>query len=297
VIRAADELGKDFHFATTQLDDNVECPTCGAHYSNSIAERFAIAADEDECRRLIETLQAERTRIETEYSKAIDEASQVASSIKQIDELLAARKGDVNLHDILQSEGKRQVKDALYGDVVILNARIGELDQEKTEAERQMREVSDTKRTRIIKEFYAERMGEFLDELAVKTTHEGQYAKIDCRINESGSDGPRALLAYQFALLHTINEFSTSTFCPIVIDSPRQQDQDEVNWEKMRHFIKTRQPLGSQLVLGLVNDGDTDFEGSVHSFDRKYQVLRSKGYGPAADRIRPMLDAMIAART
>lgn len=296
VVHAASELTQDFDFAAVKLDDTVECPTCGAHYQNSVAERFAIAADEDRCRELIEELQDEKKRLREEYDKVIEESRLVQEELSRIDELLASKKGDINLREILQSEGKKEVKEALEADVRKINLVIGELDQRITEADRRMKDATDTRRSRKIKDFYRERMGVFLDELSVRSTESQRYDRIDCTINESGSDGPRALLAYQFAILHTINEFSSSTFCPIVIDSPNQQDQDEVNWARIRNFIKDRTPEMGQLILGLVDDGETQFGGNVYEFDKKYHVLRDEQFEDCAKLIRPLQDAMISSR-
>ena len=35
-----------------------------------------------------------------------------------------------------------------------------------------------------------------------------------------GSEGPRGLIAYYYAFLHTARRYSSSSFCPIVIDRP-----------------------------------------------------------------------------
>jgi hypothetical protein len=56
--------------------------------------------------------------------------------------------------------------------------------------------------------------------LDVLTMSEKSYKKITSKIAETGSGNPRALLAYYFSILEVMKEFSTSMFCPIVIDSP-----------------------------------------------------------------------------
>lgn len=296
VIKAAAELDEDFAFASKELDDIVECPTCGAHYENSIAERFAIAADEDRCRELIEELQEEKRKLELEYRQSVEKASEVETEISQIDKLLLVRRGEVNFQQVLQSEGRREVRDAINVDLTKMNTRIGQLDQLISLAEKQMKMATDRKRSREIKEFYAERISEFLDDLAVETTSAERYKKIDCKINESGSDGPRGILAYLFAILHTIHEHTSSVFCPIVLDSPNQQDQDESNLPRILKFIRSKQPEPSQLILAVVDDLDVDFGGAVIEFDEKYGVLKENQFGKSADRIRPMIDQMIERR-
>ena len=52
----------------------------------------------------------------------------------------------------------------------------------------------------------------------------------------------RGLLAYYYSILHLMKEHSTAAFCPIIIDSPNQQDQDFVNLKKMLGFIRDKRP-------------------------------------------------------
>src|SRR5262249_47067452 len=60
VEHALGELNEDFHYATeTITTENVECPTCGAFYSNHFADRFAIAQDEERLQDLLIELRGE----------------------------------------------------------------------------------------------------------------------------------------------------------------------------------------------------------------------------------------------
>jgi hypothetical protein len=40
---------------------------------------------------------------------------------------------------------------------------------------------------------------------------------------ETGSDQPRALLAYYYAFAHTVREFSSALTAPLVFDSPERR--------------------------------------------------------------------------
>ena len=52
-----------------------------------------------------------------------------------------------------------------------------------------------------------------------------------------GSGGPRAILAYHFALAHTARETSNNVIPPMVIDSPHAKAQDAINRPKVTEFI------------------------------------------------------------
>lgn len=55
----------------------------------------------------------------------------------------------------------------------------------------------------------------------------------------------------------------------------------------MLNFIKAKRILGSQVIIGLVEDADVDFGGKVINFDRKYSALDADLYKTLSNEIRP----------
>lgn len=137
---AASELNKDFEFAAEELDDEIECPTCGAGYHNSFAERFGIARDEDQMRALLVQLNDEYGACMSELQKKKAIAAESNERLKEINEILEMRQGEVKLQDILRSEGKKEVREVLRKEVDVLKRRIGEIDDEILGAEKDMKE-------------------------------------------------------------------------------------------------------------------------------------------------------------
>jgi putative DNA primase/helicase len=105
------------------------------------------------------------------------------------------------------------------------------------------------------------------------------------------SDLPRALLAYYYSILYLIRGNESGTFCPVVIDSPNQQDQDLPNLKKMLTFIHDRRPKDSQLVLGLVDDCGVSFDGDVIELTQKHALLNKDDYDQVAEEVRQLQDA------
>jgi hypothetical protein len=97
-------------------------------------------------------------------------------------------------------------------------------------------------------------------------------------------------LAYYYSVLHTINENDSATFCPIVIDSPRQQDQDQENWIRILTFIRDRQPEDSQLVLSMVDDAGIGFGGSTIELTEKNSVLSASEFRSVSDELMPLIE-------
>jgi hypothetical protein len=138
---------------------------------------------------------------------------------------------------------------------------------------------------------YQQRMAAYLNDLDVSGLKLEAYANIASTISETGSDRPRALLAYYYSILHTIQQFGGSAFCPIVIDSPNQQGQDPNSLRKMIEFICREQPPESQLILGAEELLSIKTDGEVIELVDKHRVLNEADYESVMDELIPLLDA------
>jgi hypothetical protein len=121
------------------------------------------------------------------------------------------------------------------------------------------------------------------------------YKKISGPLHTTGSDLPRMLLAYMFSILGLVWDAKNTPLCPIVIDSPNQQDQEFLNEIGMLEFIRDRRPVNSQLILCLVDDQGIDFGGTVVELQGpKYQFLRPGLYAEVAEQFAAYEEASLA---
>lgn len=292
---SAHELAQDLSFAATSLDDSVDCPLCGAVYENSFRERFDIAVDEDKCLTLLAECEGERLELNAEIAALHEQSKQVAEKYASISKTLERKKGDLVVRDVIQAEGRKELRTVVQGEMAekdkLIKDRLAEIDKFKEE----VKTWTDRKRKKRISGEFVTVMRRFLDALAVVDMAEKMYKGIYvASLAESGSNLSRALAAYYFAILHTIPQDSTSAFCPIIVDSPRQQDQDDPNWNRILEFIRDNQPANSQLVLGVVDDMGVDFGGKVIELKNdKYHMLLQDQYEAVALTIREYREASI----
>lgn len=284
------ELGKDFDYAE-KLPTEVECPTCGTVHENDFAERFKIARDEDTAQDLLFQLSDDLTDVDIAISRVSEEVASAREETNAIQALLAERRGDIAFIDVVRAQGKRELRSIMSSDVETLRTEAGRLAGIVDEKNRRMEKFSDAAHRREILDYYRHAMSENLGRLNVVGLDEKTYKTPDKRISESGSDQPRALLAFYFAMFSTINRFSTSTLCPMVIDSPRQQDQDDDNWTAMLEFIRDEQPAGSQVVLGTVDDAESELPGREIVLSDKYHALQQSEYSRIAADLERLREA------
>ncbi len=102
-------------------------------------------------------------------------------------------------------------------------------------------------------------------------------------------------MIYYYAFLQTARQYSSSAFCPIVIDAPNQQGQDTINMPRMMRFILDEKPADSQVIIAAeqlfgVAASEVDV---VEVGKRSRQVLREEDYERVSDLIRPYLGQLI----
>ncbi len=215
------------------------------------------------------------------------------ADIEEVNTLLAAKQGEVTLQDLIENEGKRNVRSRLGKKLDDLGVIIGRIETGLRDIDEKINFYTDQGRARTIVDAYLTYMRRFLHLLNVTEWKEADYRLIETAIKETGSDQPRAVLAYFFSILHTIKRFGSSTFCPIVIDAPNQQEQDIPNFRAMLNFIKDHGPDSSQLILALVDDCDVDFGGTTIDLKEKNFALTDKDYKTVADELRPYAKASL----
>jgi hypothetical protein len=288
------EVSKDYAFATEDLiEDHVDCPTCGATYANSFAERFAIAMDEDRCRELITQLREDLLQCDREISAVTQKHDAQARDVGALEALLETNRGTIRLRDVIESQGRQELRRILKDDIDDLTRLVHEREVELKALQKQSRDSKDKERQAQILDLYGRRFRAYLAALDVKTLPDSVTKKIAPEIRETGSDLPRALLGYYFAILDTMRQFSTSTYCPIVIDSPNQQGQDKESLRKMLSFLFKHRPEDSQMIVGLEDDLGVQHTGMRITLVRKHSLLLEDEYASVLAELQPLIDASL----
>lgn len=291
--RALIETNKDYAFAINEIDDNVLCPSCGADYENNFAERFGIAQDEQRCLDLIIELKEDISVVEARIGSINFEFNQNNQEIAKIEKLLESKKETIKLKDVIESEGRKEMKLLFESEILAFETELKEKLLLKNELEKEVKKFEDKKRASDIRAEYRDIMGINLRQLNVHSLDEKYYKRIDSSIQESGSAMPRALMAYYYSILNIIKKYGSSAFCPIIIDSPNQQGQDKENLPRLINFIIDKQPKDSQLILGLeeIPEGHTN-EYIIELMEER-NLLQADEYEEVLDEIKPYLKEII----
>ena len=291
--KALSETSKDYEFAVNELSEAVSCPSCGAEYENNFSERFGIAQDEQRCLDLIVELKEELESVDKKIELANSKFSNNNKEIAEVQKKLEQRKEKIKLKDIIESEGKREMKKLFESEILMYEEELKEKLLLKNDLEKEVKKFEDRKRAKEIRESYRNYMSSFLRKLNVHNLSESSYKRIDASIKESGSAMPRALMAYYYSILYVIKSRGSSAFCPIIIDSPNQQGQDKENLPRLINFIIEKQPEDSQLILGLEEIPDNNENLYTIELKEKRSLLQTAEYDEVFEEIKPYLNEII----
>ena len=287
------ELDADFKFVQDLAETQVICPTCSTVHDNDFANRFGLISDADACRGFLASSRHALIEVETDIGRQFESLREYGSRISRIDAILEENRGEIKLRDMLKDESERILDAAIVSERAAIDEGVGSWLVKEKDAAEQMRIHSSAKRKAEILVFYAKKLREFAWELGVEFSAAARRS-VAPKINETGSYGPRAILAYHFALLHTIREFTTSCLCPIILDTPLQQDQDEKNAAAIIAFALKHRPNDMQLILGTVSLHDVKYEGYRIHPTVKESLLTKDEFDEVNLHMRPFINKMLA---
>jgi hypothetical protein len=285
--KALNESQKDYNFAAHKLDDMVECPTCGAAYENSFAERFEIASDRQRCTELLMEINQELIETNAQIDKENNSLNKTIGEITKIEFVLQKKRGEIQLKDVIENAGRNEVREILGNSLSQLNTQLVKNGEKRIELEAKWKAIENKDRKNEIELFYLIAMKKNLDALEVKSLSTDAYKGVISKVNDTGSSLPRALMAYYFAIFETMRKYSTSAFCPLVIDSPNQQAQDKGHIDTIYEFIKQSQPKDVQMILGLEDLYNIEFDCPIVELKDKLSLLNKGEYEEVEELLNP----------
>jgi hypothetical protein len=293
------EMEADYQYLETpSTPDVVGCPTCGTEFHNTVAERFGILDDVDYCRQLIDQKKKELLVINAEVKELDSGYQEITKELESVEALLNRKKENITLLELIQSEGYKDIIQSVGFDISELQDRQNDIAAVKEHLK------EDTKIDKELKSqifaFYQSKMKESLNKLNVHVLTEDDYKSPEKVIknNALGSDLPRSLLAQYVSFLHTMKKYNSFVVCPLVIDSPIQQEQDSVNAEAIFSFIFSGLLDKQQLILGTLKDyfkkSSVKEDFNIIELNTKYGLLNGDEYDDVYADLSPMHEAALS---
>jgi uncharacterized coiled-coil DUF342 family protein len=273
---------------------HVECPTCGQEYENSLTEQFGLVEDVDGL--MAARLNSHRKIAELDVSveKCRSDLAEIQQAIAQVTSIFAIRKAELSFRDVVVAEGRTEAARLLQTRLTEIDAQFLSLTRSIAEQSQRIKDTESKDRTNKIKNEFLDLLDDFSKKLDVRLADRKKLGLSGVNIGR-GSEGPRALLAYYFAFLRIAQSYSSSVFCPIVIDAPNQQGQDKTHMPAMMRLMIDEAPKDSQLIIAAEDRyglTDNDVE-SIDITGQKDHVLRLDQFELVEGAVRPYLGFLI----
>lgn len=286
VLSLRDEIVSEIEESKRQLDENnidSLSPTAG------IDAKYAVLENREKLLQIIPELYEQKSVYDEKIAQIKEELKNAQKLSSELKEMLQEVKDKLTLQDIIKSQASKQVEFTFEEQINELLEKIGRLDLARTKLTDKIAEFDDKKRTKEINDKFKESLKFAQTELGIQDPKMGtilQYGPISK--SETGSRAPRAILAYHYALLKTIEEKSTIPMLPVVIDSPKQQDPDRHTTKKLFDLCLDGLSNNNQLIIGSVS-----FERETNNFKTltmtdKYSLLKPSLYDEVYQQIMPL---------
>ena len=266
------------------------CPTCHAEHEKPFLDLLEFAEDARVLRELAARLREDATEVRMRAHKAFSKLHSLNENYLRISRLLDSRKGELKFKDVVGSLGAESAFAAFEEERKQIQASIDAVVLTIDALETKMRELRSPKRTKAIltdfREHYAaSRIALQLHPVPTKSM------QLASRPSLSGSGGPRSILAYYAAIWRTVQGKTGTYDVPVVIDSPNQQAQDDLNLPAVLSFIAKDLPTGMQLIVGLETPTNLSFDREV-TLTEKYGMLIERDWGATLALVTPLLKKM-----
>lgn len=276
-VNALKDMESDIEYLNSNFsEEQIKCPVCGVTHKNDIANRFKMYQEIEQCRRFINDYLQKKEILQKSISKYEEELTQLNDEVEKINSILTRKRNDITFEEVLKSRGAKSLIDSIINDITklgvnidIINGKLKAITSEKTRI---------TKEGRAIQQEYFRLLSVNLSELGVCDVELTGKEKIGDMIKSGGSDLSRTVLAELYAYYYLVGKYSSSIICPMVIDTPLQQDQGSENIDLIFNFIIDKQPENSQIIIATTETQDKEVNGKVYNLLDSLSLLREQDY-------------------
>ena len=288
------ELEQDYTFAVENVDgDTLVCPICGTLHDNSLASRASLLIDKDEADNQIDNLKEKLLQVERKINDSKTKLHGIENEIKNIN----------NRYKVEDSEGDEGVTflDSLAS--ITVQKHVGRTVQAKAliiqnannaqkQLKKQQKNILSKAEIEEMDTFFKSTMLRNIEQLNATGVNLSQVGSaMDYRkLYGSGgaAESTRGLLAYFMTVIQQIYKASNEVFAPIVIDTFNQQEQTDLNYERIIKLLENTLPPGAQLILcAMAHKEIQPYKAKAHTIELGEDKLLNKvKYG----QFRPLLN-------
>lgn len=263
-----------------KVSQNVQCPKCGYEFSLDFKERFEreyllenLAVELSEVSVSISKCQEELEKKNKEYVEARNTFARLEKSISSDEDLYNKYIKIKSAQSLIQENIKR------IGILAVAKEKRGENIKLLS---KELREYQ--KRAETAENLYKHNLAQLFAKLNISSEEANAYDySIGDNISASGAYKDRVILAKYYAFLITKLKLASHIVSfPVVIDSPRGDEQDRDNEKIIMDFILRDKNIDNQVIVSTIDGNEFLTEdisvNIINLQNEKHQLLNSNVY-------------------
>lgn len=258
VTIASNELEKDYTFSVERLDgEEIQCPLCGVIHDNSLANRASILVDKEEALEQAATLSGRLDKVNKNISKLKTELAEIRSNIDNINmKYVRNDESETSSHSILDFLAVRSVEKLVNNSkqekVVLRN----DISTKAKALKKEQTLLLDKEKKETLDSQFQDQIAKYVSELNASGINlSNVISPLDYRKITGGgaAEITRGVLAYHMTVLKQIYNVQNEVCAPLVIDTPNQQEQTFINYDRIISLLLKESPSSAQVILCAMN--------------------------------------------
>lgn len=284
---------KSVGLATTERDV-FRCPTCHAEHDASFHTFLGLAEDARELYRMKELMQRNLGSVNDKLMRLRREATMLKQQYLEVSNLLAAKRGRLTFEDVVKSYGVDAADNALDDELAIVQKNVGLVAEQLRDMKLELDAVMKAHNPEEPMKNFRENFKELLAIADVPVFPDVDNWKLNKRPTDSGSPGPRAVVAYYGALWSAMQNENGELPSPLVIDSPNQNAQDRKNLERVMALLAGKTPANAQVILCAEEESEAFAADMVISLEDERALLKSDLMPLVSAEVLPLVEVALA---
>lgn len=266
----------------------VVCPRCGSIHESKLYHEYALTSDTNDASDFLKTLESELDKLDKELITIEEQYQAAREQTVNIQREIAGYQAEISLQEVLQTVARKRAEEVFDAELKENGSKQETVAKTIIGLELEKKKLLDKRRSKKIKDAYISALGTYFQELSVESAdlkaYRTNFTPPTTKL-KTGSIGARQMLALYYAFIDTVYKFSTTTKFPIVVDSPKQQEQDSLNADTIATFCTKNRPASAQLILATLNYSSTDSQFKVYQLNDKKGLLEDLDYQLHQERI------------
>lgn len=254
IVEAASELELDYVFSVERVSgEQLQCPLCGVMHDSSLAKRAGILLDKESAVVQSQDLQRQLERVEEEIQEISLELDSISEALDELNSRHIMGATDNEEEPLLiDSLAVRSIEKMVRKSKEEKIVFVANIDKKNRALKKKQKELLDPERKEGLDSYFVDTISNFVEKLnATGVNMSNVRSALDYKkmLGGGAAEATRGALAYNLAVLKQIYDVTNEVTAPLIVDTPNQQEQTFINYDRIIKLLMEETPRQAQIFL------------------------------------------------